>query len=87
MKRGISSTRKRNDERLYPHIPAPDTSDVDFILAMGDGKTDEIVFQVLLQSFGDEIVTTCTVGKKQTSAGWYVEDVDQVYSLLELMLN
>ncbi|KAJ3222652.1 Trehalose-6-P synthase/phosphatase complex synthase subunit, partial [Clydaea vesicula] len=47
--------------------------DVDFLLCIGDGKTDEIVFQVLIDSLEESIVNTCTVGKKQTLAKYYVE--------------
>ena len=57
-----------------------DLSSLDFILCIGDGKTDEVVFSLL-----NEIpqATTSTVGKKQTEAHYYIPDVDQVNSLVE----
>jgi trehalose 6-phosphate synthase/phosphatase len=60
---------------------------VDFILCVGDGKTDEAVFSCL----GNESVVgvpetkeiiTCTVGQKQTEAKFYLADVPEVQSLL-----
>jgi len=55
-------------------------SSLDFILCVGDGKTDEVVFSYL-----NEIpqAITSTVGKKQTEAQCYIPDVDQVNNLIE----
>ncbi|GJJ70356.1 trehalose 6-phosphate synthase/phosphatase [Entomortierella parvispora] len=63
-----------------------DIGPVDFILCVGDGKTDEAVFSCL----GNESVVgpdakdaiTCTVGQKQTEAKFYLTDVREVESLL-----
>jgi trehalose 6-phosphate synthase/phosphatase len=57
-----------------------DLPSIDFILCIGDGKTDEVVFSVL-----NEIpqAITSTVGKKQTEAHYYIPDVDQVNNLID----
>jgi trehalose 6-phosphate synthase/phosphatase len=54
-------------------------SDIDFILSIGDGKTDEVVFSLLHdwpQAF------TSTVGRKQTEARYYLDNVQEVESLI-----
>jgi trehalose 6-phosphate synthase/phosphatase len=78
-----ASIRSKKSIERYQLLPE---TGIDFILCLGDGKTDEIVFQVLKESFGD-VAVCATVGKKQTVAGWYVEDVAQVTNLLALLLN
>lgn len=60
-----------------------------WILSIGDDRTDEDMFKAL-RSFQDEHpakaqITTCTVGRKRTAAQYYVEDVDQVIELLEML--
>jgi trehalose-6-phosphatase len=75
---------KKTLERWSSVSSATEDAEIDFILAIGDGKTDEIVFQVLQESFGD-LAICATVGKKQTVAGWYLEDVGQVISLLAML--
>ncbi|KAG0246702.1 glycosyltransferase family 20-domain-containing protein [Mortierella sp. GBAus27b] len=66
-----------------------DIGPVDFILCVGDGKTDEAVFSCLGNEsiVGPDVkeVITCTVGQKQTEAKFYVADVPEVESLLEDM--
>lgn len=59
-----------------------DLATIDFILCVGDGKTDEVVFSLL-----NEIpqAITSTVGKKQTEAHYYIPDVDQVNSLVDAL--
>ncbi|TPX37644.1 alpha,alpha-trehalose-phosphate synthase (UDP-forming) [Synchytrium microbalum] len=56
-----------------------DSSDVDFILCIGDGKTDEVVFANLREH---PQAITATVGKKETEAKFYLEDVSSVSSIL-----
>ncbi|KAJ3009031.1 UNVERIFIED_CONTAM: Trehalose-6-P synthase/phosphatase complex synthase subunit [Siphonaria sp. JEL0065] len=52
---------------------------VDFFACIGDGKTDEVVFQYLNDGFGEDGgVVTCTVGRKQTEARYYLEGVKGV---------
>lgn len=55
--------------------------EVDFILCIGDGKTDEPVFSLLKEISPDSI--TSTVGKKQTEAKYCLDNVGNVQSLLE----
>lgn len=59
-------------------------SEIDFLLAVGDGKTDEVVFQLLDQSPN---TITCTVGKKQTRAHYYLDNVDEVRGLLSTLAD
>ncbi|KAG0361723.1 Trehalose-6-P synthase/phosphatase complex synthase subunit [Gamsiella multidivaricata] len=63
-----------------------DVGPVDFILCVGDGKTDEAVFSCLSNEsiVGPDAqeVITCTVGQKQTEAKFYLADVPEVESLL-----
>lgn len=62
---------------------------IDFILCVGDGKTDEAVFSCLGNEsvVGPDVedVITCTVGQKQTEAKFYLSDVPEVETLLEDM--
>lgn len=81
LKRSSSTRSKRSVDR-YPMLS--ETGDIDFLLCIGDGQTDEIVFQVLKESFGDR-ATCATVGKKQTAAQCYIEDVAQVARFLSLL--
>lgn len=53
---------------------------VDFVLCIGDGKTDEVVFSHLTAVIPDAL--TVTVGKKQTEAKYYLESVSSVTELL-----
>ena len=64
----------------------------DFFLAIGDGRTDEPVFQY----FKEEEVTsqkypqiiTSTVGrKKQTEAAMYLRNVDDVVAVLKALVQ
>lgn len=52
----------------------------DFVLCIGDGKTDEVVFSTLQEVEGS---ITSTVGKKQTEAKYYLDTVGDVERLLE----
>ncbi|KAI8912501.1 glycosyltransferase family 20-domain-containing protein [Gorgonomyces haynaldii] len=54
-------------------------TDCDFILCMGDGKTDEAMFSLLSDV---PHALTATVGKKQTEAKYFVESVKEVQHLL-----
>ncbi|KAJ3085341.1 Trehalose-6-P synthase/phosphatase complex synthase subunit [Quaeritorhiza haematococci] len=55
-------------------------TETDFVLCVGDGKTDEVVFQILNEQIPDCL--TATVGKKQTEAKYYVESVRDVEGLI-----
>ncbi|KNC98814.1 alpha,alpha-trehalose-phosphate synthase [UDP-forming] 1 [Spizellomyces punctatus DAOM BR117] len=62
--------------------------DTDYCLCVGDGKTDEVVFQFLQHEFeGNDSLITATVGKKQTEAAYYVETVKEVEKLISNMAN
>lgn len=52
-------------------------------MCIGDGKTDEVLFQLLLNEAGNgDNIITATVGKKQTLAKCYIPDVEGVEKLL-----
>ncbi|KAJ1961707.1 Trehalose-6-P synthase/phosphatase complex synthase subunit [Dispira parvispora] len=59
-------------------------TDIDFILCIGDGKGDEVVFSLL--SNNDHAITS-TVGRKQTEAKYFVDDVKHVEEILEHLAN
>ena len=58
--------------------------EVDFLLCIGDGKTDEVVFQSV-QELYPENALTCTVGKKQTEAQFYIDSVKDVQAILSAL--
>ena len=78
--------------------PSPSPDDVSFLLCIGDGRTDEVVFTQLkeidiggldtptLSSLGVPMeygkCLTVTVGKKESQARFYLEDVREVEKLL-----
>jgi trehalose 6-phosphate synthase/phosphatase len=53
--------------------------DIDFLLCIGDGKNDEQLFGMFKDM---DWAITATVGKKRTDAGWYMEGVGDVETLL-----
>ena len=56
----------------------------DFILSIGDDRSDEYMFEKLLEQ---PSVFTATVGRKKTVAKYYVSDVDSVSGLLAALTN
>jgi trehalose 6-phosphate synthase/phosphatase len=52
---------------------------IDFVLCVGDGKTDEVVFSALKEH---HFALTATVGKKRTDAKYYLDTVQDVETLL-----
>jgi len=60
--------------------------DIDFVLCIGDGKTDEPVF-TLLNGYNANDYYTATVGKKQTEAKFYIENVSEVQGLLNELIS
>lgn len=60
-------------------------TDCDFLLCIGDGKTDEVVFQYLEETI--PLCYTCTVGKKQTEARYYVDSVKDVQLLIQELMR
>ena len=61
-----------------------DLGKVGFIICIGDGKTDEVVFELLKEFKG---AISATVGKKRSDAEYYIEDVDAVQDLLDLLIE
>eukprot|EP00833_Pecoramyces_ruminatium_P005912 jgi/Orpsp1_1/1179944/evm.model.c7180000071484.1 len=59
--------------------------DIDFVLCIGDGKTDEPVFS-LFNGYNANDYYTATVGKKQTEAKFYINDVTEVQNLLNELI-
>lgn len=53
-------------------------------MSIGDGKTDEVIFQFLNEHYAN-IAWTITVGKKQTEAKYYLKETSQVEDLLKDM--
>lgn len=60
--------------------------DIDFVLCIGDGKTDEAVFS-LINGLNCNHYYTATVGKKQTEAKYYIDGVTDVQSLLNDLIS
>jgi trehalose-phosphatase len=58
----------------------------DFVLSIGDDRSDEDMFNFLNKQ-KDLKVVTCTVGTKSTEATYYIPNVDAVLSTLELLCN
>ncbi|KAF6004959.1 hypothetical protein F1559_004539 [Cyanidiococcus yangmingshanensis] len=83
------------------------THEPDWILCIGDDKSDERMFEACLEYTGERFVSprvsptvsrhvddskhvtlsTCTVGRKTSLAGAYVERVDDVLDCLERLAN
>ncbi|KAJ1676497.1 Trehalose-6-P synthase/phosphatase complex synthase subunit [Spiromyces aspiralis] len=64
--------------------------EIDFILAIGDGKSDETVFSFLNheQPYNSlDRVLTSTVGKKQTEAKYYLPDVSSAIRVLVNLID
>jgi len=57
---------------------------VDFILAIGDGVSDEEMFRELRKGTGDGVYS-CVVGMKPTAAQYYVTDRNEAFRLLECL--
>jgi trehalose 6-phosphate synthase/phosphatase len=53
--------------------------EVDFLLCIGDGRTDEVVFSMLHEL---PYAITGTVGKKRTEAQFYLDNVSEVHALM-----
>lgn len=60
--------------------------DIDFVLCIGDGKTDEPVFS-LINNFNANDYYTATVGKKQTEAKYYIDNVTDVQNILNELIS
>jgi trehalose-phosphatase len=58
----------------------------DFVLSIGDDRSDEDMFNFLNKQ-KDLKVVTCTVGTRSTEANYYIPNVDSVLSTLEKLCN
>ncbi|KAI7905428.1 glycosyltransferase family 20-domain-containing protein [Cokeromyces recurvatus] len=58
----------------------------DFILAIGDDRSDEDMFQFLGKQKQLKVIT-CIVGKRSTEAGYYISNVDSVLTTLNELCN
>lgn len=55
----------------------------DFVLSIGDDRSDEDMFNFLKKQKSLQKVITCTVGKRSTEANYFIPNVDGVLSLLD----
>jgi len=67
-------------------VGQPSVGDIDFILCIGDGKTDEPVF-TMLNAYNSKDFYTATVGKKLTEAKFYINSVPEVQHLLHDLIS
>nr|VDD17060.1 unnamed protein product [Brassica rapa] len=62
---------------------------VDFVLCIGDDRSDENMFEAIVNAMsknllcGDTLVFACTVGQKPSNAKYYLDDTMEVRSMLE----
>ncbi|KAI8070783.1 glycosyltransferase family 20-domain-containing protein [Gongronella butleri] len=60
----------------------------DFVLSIGDDRTDEDMFAYLNKQQGTvDTVITCTVGSRSTEAKYYIANVDHVIKLLNTLAS
>jgi len=61
----------------------------DFVMYIGDGKEDEVVFSYLneINDIDQDNVITAVVGKKQFNVKYYIENVDKVNELLKSIID
>ena len=76
----ICNDLKKPPDRSSSPRPEAVASKVSLILAIGDGKTDEAVFEAMNKH---RCSITVTVGKKRTQATSYVDGVTEVMQLLQ----
>ncbi|KAG0010624.1 hypothetical protein BGZ80_001307 [Entomortierella chlamydospora] len=73
--------------------PANTLNPIDFVLCVGDDRSDEEMFQYVngLELAGSEStknrIVTCTVGSKSSEAHWFVPGVSSVLQGLQLMVD
>lgn len=60
--------------------------EIDFVLAIGDSNSEEVLFQFLNEQFS-ECSIGCTVERKQTDAKYYLENGNQVFSTNNKMMK
>ena len=59
----------------------------EFVLCIGDDRSDESMFEQLLRPIPEAAVFTSTVGRKKTMAKFFLSDVDHVSSLLAVLAS
>jgi trehalose 6-phosphate synthase/phosphatase len=60
----------------------------DFVLCVGDDKSDEQMFETLVEESLDSMeVFACTVGQKPSRANFYVNDNTDVLSILSRLVD
>jgi len=61
----------------------------DFVMYIGDGKEDEVVFSYLneITDIDQDSVITAVVGKKQFNVKYYIENVEKVNELLKSIID
>lgn len=55
----------------------------DFVLSIGDDRSDEDMFNFLKKQKSLQKVITCTVGTRSTEANYFIPNVDGVLSILD----
>jgi len=63
--------------------------DYDFVMYIGDGKEDEVVFSYLneMTDIDQDNVITAVVGKKPFIVKYYIENVGKVHELIKAIIN
>ncbi|CAO3643716.1 unnamed protein product [Cunninghamella blakesleeana] len=59
----------------------------DFVLSIGDDRTDEDMFSFLNKQTMVKTVITCTVGSRSTEAKYYITNVDHVIHILDTLYS
>lgn len=72
----------------------PEATSIDFVLSVGDDRSDEDMFQFVngldlgsSESSSPHRVVTCTVGSKSSAAHWFVPGVSSVLQGLQAMAD
>lgn len=69
-------------DRVISTIESSTDRCADFVLCVGDDKSDEFMFSYLEDNRPRPQMYTCTVGKKPSAAKFYLNDVEAVVELL-----
>lgn len=65
----------------------------DFVLCIGDDRSDEDMFEVIMSAIGGPSLSpvaevfACTVGRKPSKAKYYLEDTGEILRMLEGLGN
>ncbi|XP_057749272.1 probable alpha,alpha-trehalose-phosphate synthase [UDP-forming] 7 [Arachis stenosperma] len=75
-------------ERIFSSM-AENGKQADFVLCVGDDRSDEDMFEIISSSISRNILSAnssvfaCTVGQKPSKAKYYLDDTTEVISMLE----